>query len=164
MSALQSGSKAPDIKLPLVGGGTFSLADALSKARVALAFFKVSCPVCQYALPYFERFSRKLKGNGLTFLGVSQDNERDTVEFAKTFGVKFAIALDHPDRYPVSSAYGLTNVPTLFVVNGSGFIDHSIVSWSKRDMEALYKEFWDSKASGVPVFELDETVADFKAG
>jgi peroxiredoxin len=164
MSALKSGSKAPDVNLPLVGGGKFSLMDALSQGRVALAFFKASCPVCQYAFPYFERFSQKLKSKGLRFVGVSQDNERDTVEFAKEFGVTFPIALDRPDRYPVSSAYGLTNVPTLFVLNGAGFIDHSIVSWSKSDMEALYKEFWDSATAGVPIFGAAEKVADFKAG
>jgi peroxiredoxin len=164
MSALKSGSKASDVNLPLVGGGTFSLREALSEGRVALAFFKVSCPVCQYAFPYYERFSRKLKAKGLTFVGVSQDNERDTLDFAKEFGVTFPIALDRPDRYPVSSAYGLTNVPTLFVVNGAGFIDHSIVSWSRSDMEDLYKEFWDSATARVPIFEAGEKVADFKAG
>jgi peroxiredoxin len=164
MSVLKSGSKAPDIKLPLVGGAMFSLADELAKGRVALAFFKVSCPVCQYAFPYFERFSQKLRTKGLTFVGISQDIERDTVEFAKELGVTFPIALDRPDRYPVSAAYGLTNVPTLIVVNGAGFIDQSIVGWSKSDMEELYKEFWDSATARVPIFEPGEKVADFKAG
>jgi peroxiredoxin len=164
MSALNPGSKAPDVRLPLVNGGVFALTDALSKGRVALAFFKVSCPVCQYAFPYFERFSQKLKGRGITFIGVSQDNSRDTAEFAKIFGVTFPIALDQPDRYPISAAYGLTNVPTLIVVGENGVIEHSIVSWSKSEMEALYRGFWDSETAGSPIFLPGEKVAEFKPG
>jgi peroxiredoxin len=164
MSALNPGANAPDVRLPLVGGGVFSLADALSKGRVALAFFKVSCPVCQYAFPYFERFFQKLKGKNITFVGVSQDNARDTAEFAKMLGVTFPIALDPPDRYPVSAAYGLTNVPTLFVIGENGVVEHSIVSWSKRDMEELYREFGDSQTATSPIFLPGENVAEFKPG
>jgi peroxiredoxin len=164
MSALTPGSKAPDIRLPLLNGGVFSLADSLSKGRVALAFFKVSCPVCQYAFPYFERLNQKLKGKQITFIGVSQDSSRDTAEFAKAFGVTFPIALDQPDGYPVSGNYGLTNVPTLFVVGEDGALEETIVSWSKSDMEDLYRKFWDSQAAGSPLFQPGEKVADFRAG
>ncbi len=162
--ALDRGLKAPQVELPLLGGGKFSLAEALSKGRVALAFFKVSCPVCQYALPYYERLSQRLAAKGITFVGVSEDNARDTAEFAKEFGVSFPIALDPPDRYPVSAAYGLTNVPTLFVVGSTGTIEHSIVSWSKKELEELYREYLDSATAQAPLFQDSEMVAEFRAG
>ena len=55
MPALEAGIVAPDFILPTVDGKQVSLAQALKKGPVVLAFFKISCPVCQYAFPYFER-------------------------------------------------------------------------------------------------------------
>jgi len=162
--ALDRGKKAPEIELPLLGGGNFSLAESLSKGRVALAFFKVSCPVCQYAFPYYERLYKKLQAKDITFVGVSEDNARDTAMFTKEFGITFPIALDPPDRYPVSAAYGLTNVPTLIVVGSTGVVEHSIVSWSKKELEELYREYLDSATAQSPLFDHSETVADFRAG
>lgn len=164
MAALQPGTKAPAVELPLLGGGSFSLGNSLSKSSVALAFFKVSCPVCQYAFPYFDRMASLLNGKGLTFVGISQDTGADTRDFAKRFGVHFPIALDDTSRYPVSNAYGLTNVPTLFIVQEDGTISHTIVSWSKQDMEELFAGFRDSQNAKQKLFLAGEDVADFRAG
>lgn len=164
MAALKPGTKAPAVELPLLGGGTFSLGDSLSKGAVALAFFKVSCPVCQYAFPYFDRLASLLSGKGLNLIGISQDNGVDTKDFVKQFGVHFPIALDDVTRYPVSNAYGLTNVPTLFVIREDGTISHTILSWSKQDMETLFSEFRDSQNAKMKLFSPGENVADFRAG
>src|SRR5512147_559000 len=164
MAALKPGTKAPAVELPLLGGGTFSLGNSLSRGTVALAFFKVSCPVCQYAFPYFDRMANLLNGKGLTFVGVSQDSGVDTKDFAKRFGAHFPIALDDTIRYPVSNAYGLTNVPTVFVVQEDGTISHTIISWSREDMESLYAEFRDSQNATAKLFPPGESVAEFKAG
>jgi peroxiredoxin Q/BCP len=164
MAALKPGTTAPAIQLPLLGGRTFSLADLLSYGPVALAFFKVSCPVCQYSFPFFDRMATLLENKGLRFIGVSQNDAEQTAEFAKRFGVNFPLALDDPRRYAVSNAYGLTTVPTLFVVEEDGSISHSIVSWSKRDMESLYAEFRDSQNADLKLFPSSENVAEFKAG
>lgn len=164
MAALESGTKAPAVELPLLGGGTFSLGGSLSKGPVALAFFKVSCPVCQYSFPYFDRIAKLLHGKGLTFVGVSQDSGADTKDFAKQFGVHFPIALDDTARYLASNAYGLTTVPTLFVVQEDGTISHSIISWSREDMESLYAEFRDSQNATAKLFNPGEKIAEFKAG
>ncbi len=164
MLALKPGTKAPAVELPLLGGGTFSLGESLSKGAVALAFFKVSCPVCQYAFPFFDRMASLLNGKGLSFIGVSQDTGADTRDFAKSFGVHFPLALDDTSRYPVSNAYGLTSVPTLFVVQEDGTISHTIISWSKQDLEGLFAGFRDSQSANVNLFPPGENVADFRAG
>jgi peroxiredoxin len=53
MAALASGTKAPEFDLKTLEGKRFSFADELTHGPVVLAFFKVSCPTCQYALPFF---------------------------------------------------------------------------------------------------------------
>src|SRR3974390_1048629 len=117
MPALTAGKAAPDFTLPTLDGGSFSLHDALKRGPVVLAFFKISCPVCQLAFPYVERIQKAYKDKGVTVVGVSQNDRKDTALFVKEWGITFPVALDDPKKYPASNAYGLTNVPTVFYVS-----------------------------------------------
>src|SRR5438309_8650777 len=114
MAALNPGTTAPDFALPTMDGKRFSLPEALSRGPVVLAFFKISCPVCQYAFPFLERIYKAYRQNNVTFVGVSQDKERDAKAFVQEYGITFPVLLDDPNSYPVSNAYALTNVPTVF--------------------------------------------------
>jgi peroxiredoxin len=164
MSALMSGASAPDFKLPLVGGGEFSLRQALAKGPAVLVFFKISCPVCQYSLPYFDRLAQALAGKGVSVIAVSQDDEENTARFLRNFGVGLPTARDNERGYAVSAAYGLTNVPTAFEVAGDGKIAASIVGWSKAEVEEIYVRHLDHDAASLPLFKPGEQVADFRAG
>jgi len=121
MPALAVGKKAPDFTLPAMDGKSFSLREALTHGRVVAAFFKISCPVCQFAFPFLERIY-KAYGKNVTIIGVSQNTQKDTTAFIKEYGVTFPVLLDDTDSYPVSNAYGLTNVPTIFWVDPDGTI------------------------------------------
>lgn len=165
MAALTEGSRAPAVDLPLMGGGRFNLETALAAGPVVLTFFKISCPVCQYAFPYYDRLGRFLQGHGVSVIGISQDNEEATARFARDYGLTFPIALDELNRFPVSSAFGLTNVPTLFEVDQNGTIIAVSVGWSRGDVEALYaKHVAEGGVATAPLFQATETVADFRAG
>ena len=163
MAALVQGSKAPDFRLQLVGGGEFSLRDERAKSPVVLAFFKVSCPVCQWAFPLYDRLAQKLKGVGVTMIGVSQDDRESTLDFMRSFGVNFPVALDGRG-YIVSNAYGLTNVPTVFEVQQDGTIATSSVSWAREEIEAIYAKYAGSAGASAPLFDRKERIAEFKAG
>jgi len=52
MTALATGTKAPEFELKTLDGKKFSLRDELANGPVVLAFFKVSCPTCQYTFPF----------------------------------------------------------------------------------------------------------------
>ncbi len=69
MPALDAGVMAPDFTLPTVDGKQVSLKEALKKGPVLLAFFKVSCPVCQYAFPFFERVFESNRSDNVTRAG-----------------------------------------------------------------------------------------------
>jgi peroxiredoxin len=167
MSALQAGVRAPEMKLNYLDGRKFVLTEALKSGPVVAAFFKVSCPVCQYAFPYYERmFKAYGKSGRVTFVGISQDDAENTAAFNQQFGVTFPALLDlQKEKYPVSSAYGLTNVPTIFLISADGGIEFSCVSWSKPDMEELAGKLaeFNGAASG-PFFPAGEKVAEFKPG
>lgn len=137
MEALKTGVLAPDFDLQQLGRGEIQLSEALKRGPAVLAFFKVSCPVCQYAFPLLERVYQANKYAGITFLAISQDDPEKTKTFIKQFGITFPVALDSQPSYKVSNAYGLTNVPTIFYVAPSGEIEISSVGWSKRDIEQV---------------------------
>src|ERR1700741_4234558 len=101
MTALASGTRAPEFELKTLDGKKFSLSGALARGPVVLVFFKVSCPTCQYALPFYERLFKAYKNQHVTLVGVSQNDARDTLAFAKEFGVSFPLLLDDTRNYPV---------------------------------------------------------------
>ena len=165
MPALAVGKTAPDFTLRSLEGKTFSLKDALSHSPVVLAFFKVSCPTCQYAFPFYERLFQAYKNKHVTLVGIAQNNAEETAEFAKEFGITFPLLLEDTISYPVSNAYGLTNVPTLFWIGTDGTIEISSVGWLKPDFELINRRMAEAGAiAAAPMFRPSEDVRDFRAG
>jgi len=173
MAALPAGTKAPDFSLPVVfsgkdggkDGGKFSLHDALKQGPVLAAFFKVSCPVCQYTFPYLERLHKAHGNKKITIVGISQDNQRDTAAFLKEYGVTFRTLLDDPNGYDVSNAYGLTNVPTLFLIGQDGQIEITSVGWVKHEVEDVNRKLSAAQqTTPPPIFQPADDVRDYRPG
>lgn len=165
MPALLAGKAAPQFQLNTLDGKPFALKDALERGAVVLVFFKVSCPTCQYALPFYDRLFKAYKNQHVTLVGVSQNDAKDTAAFAGQFGVTFPLLLDDTRSYPVSNAYGLTNVPTTFWIASDGEIEVSSVSWLKADFEAINRKMAEAgHIAAAPLFQPGEAVQDFRAG
>src|SRR5580693_5607740 len=111
MTHIVAGNTAPGFSLRDSNGKDYSLSVLLEKGPVVAAFFKVSCPVCQYTFPFLERLHQRY-GKTTTFLSISQDDSKATKKFTDQYAVTFPMPLDESAKnYPVSNAYGLTNVP-----------------------------------------------------
>jgi cytochrome c biogenesis protein CcmG/thiol:disulfide interchange protein DsbE len=165
MAALTAGTKAPDFELKAMDGRRFVLSEELARGPVVLAFFKVSCPVCQYAFPFLERLERAYGHQGVRIIGVSQNDPKKTAAFSKEFGVTFPVLLDDPESYPASNAYGLTNVPTLFWIAQDGEIEVSSVGWVKADFEQVNRKIAEARSiAPASLFKPGEDVRDFRAG
>lgn len=164
MEALAAGTQAPPFTLKDMGGKAYSLPEALKQGPVLLAFFKVSCPVCQFTFPFIERLHQAVKGNGkLHIWGVSQDDARDTRSYAREYACTFPMLIDEAG-YPVSNQYGLTNVPTLFLVKPDGAIQVSSVGFARQDIEAVAAEYGRLAGQRITVFQPSDNVPDFKPG
>lgn len=150
------GDNAPDFQLDDTFGGQKALKDLIANKPALLAFYKVSCPVCQYTLPFLERLS---KSDNVDVIAISQDDLKATEKFRAEFGVTFTTLLD-PSKsgYPASNAYGIAHVPSLFLVQPDGEISMSGEGFSKRDLEAI------GKMAGVEPFHPDERIPEFRAG
>lgn len=165
MAALTAGTSAPDFKLQTVDGKQFSLRDALAKGPAVAAFFKISCPVCQYAFPFLERIYEAHGGKNVTIVGVSQNEKKDTAAFMKEYGITFPILLDDTKTYPVSNAYGLTNVPSIFWIGQDGEIEISSVGWDKKEIEEINRKAAEINGQGPQtIFMSNEQVPDHRPG
>ena len=119
---------------------------------VLLAFFKISCPTCQFTFPYLERMADKVP-----ILGISQDNPEATAEFRRAFGLTFPILIDQP-RYPISNSFALSHVPSLFLVEADRRISRSVTGFSRQDLEEIGNRF------GAVPFREGDRVPQFKPG
>jgi hypothetical protein len=54
--------------MPLLDGGETTLRDLISNGPALLAFFKVSCPVCQMTLPFLDRIEALLDSEEAGFV------------------------------------------------------------------------------------------------
>lgn len=164
MTTISTGQKAPDFSLKGTDGTEYSLHFLLERGPVFVSFFKVSCPVCQFTFPFLERLYKRLAGNNATFFGISQDTVRLTKEFADEYGVTFPIVIDAAG-YPASNAYGLTNVPTSFLIDADGTVKIACLGFNKKNLEAIAAELSElQKIPPASLFRSDESVPDNRPG
>jgi peroxiredoxin len=164
MTTIVAGQTAPDFSLKSTDGTEYSLPKLLERGPVFISFFKVSCPVCQFTFPFLERIYKRCGGKDVTFIGISQDNPRATKEFADEYGVTFPMLLD-TEGYPASNAYGLTNVPTGFLIETDGSVKIASMGFNKKDLEAVAAEL--SERNKIPLsvlFRPDESVPTNRPG
>src|SRR5208283_439060 len=164
LTTIDAGHTAPGFTLKSLDGKEYSLAKLLEKGPVVVAFFKISCPVCQFTLPFIQRIDERYAGDGATVLSVSQDDARSTKEFNREYGVTMPTPLDDPG-YPVSNAYGLTNVPTIFLIEPGGKVQVSCMGFDKAELEKIGMELsMRRKMKAAPLFRPDEIVPDQRPG
>lgn len=152
---LAPGSPVPALSPAGLDGGNLSLAAVAGPAL--LAFFKVSCPTCQFTFPYLERIAGS--ASGLSIAGISQDSATASGDFARAFGLTFPIYLDESKAgYPASNAFRITHVPSLFLVE-DGRISEAVSGFSRVDLENIARRF-----GAAPLFGPGEKVPDFRPG
>jgi len=164
LTTIATGQSAPLFALPDLQGKEHRLADALKKGPVVLAFYKISCPVCQYALPFLERIHEAYGNDRVSFWGISQDDSRDTREFCEEYGLTFPTLVDG-EGYPTSNQYGLTNVPTVLMIESSGKVVSSGHGFDREQLLAISAHLGKQLSrTAAPVFHPDENVPDYKPG
>jgi peroxiredoxin len=164
LTTIEIGQPAPGFSLKALDGKEYSLGSLLERGPVVLAFFKNSCPVCQFTFPFLQRLFERYGSASVSFLGISQDDPRSAREFTQEYGVKFPTLIDE-HGYPVSNAYGLTNVPTIFLVGPDGSVRVQCMGFSKSHLEKIAAVLAQHRAlRPAPLFCGDEVVPDYKPG
>ncbi len=164
MTKVLADHQAPNFALNGTNGQPFALGEALKKGPVVAAFFKITCPVCQFTFPFLERLYKAYGGGQVSFVGISQDDARDTKEFCAEFGVSFPALLDE-DGYPVSNQYELTTVPTVLLIATDGKVQVSSMGFVKADLEKISSELGSYLGQApATLFRPGEVVPESKPG
>src|SRR5262249_44994125 len=166
MTHIVAGNVAPNFSLKSLDSKEFSLSAALEKGPVLLAFFKIGCPVCQFTFPFLERLYQRYKNPSLNMVGISQNGSEKTAAFNKEYGVTFPVLLDPEEkRYIVSNAYGITMVPTIFLVDTDGSVLVSSMGFVKSDIEFIANQLAErAKITKAPLFQPSDSVPTNRPG
>jgi peroxiredoxin len=166
MTHVNAGQAAPGFSLKGLDGNSYSLEELRRRGPALAAFFKISCPVCQFTFPFLQRLHERYGSVDVTILGISQDDAKATASFAKQYGITFPIALDDKEKaYPASNAYGLTSVPTIFLIDPEGSVRVSSMGFVKADLEKIAATLAERrKIAPAALFRANESVPANRPG
>lgn len=120
-SGPELGEAAPDLALPLLGGGETRLAELRGQV-VVLDFWATWCPPCVDSLPSLGRVAREFEDQGLVTLAVNGDEgpnrEQKVQAFVRAMGLAdLPVALDDGRA---AGALRVRALPTLVVLDREG--------------------------------------------
>jgi peroxiredoxin len=151
MAALEIGTVAPPFRLEDLEGKTHSLDELRKGDLLLLVFYHSECPTCGLSMPFIGNLDRGVRSERVKIWGISQDGTKETVKFAEIKGLEMPIHID-ADPYPVSQAYGLTNVPTLFLIDSRQTILDQRVGFTRDDFVRLARVV--AKHAGLPAPDI----------
>ena len=154
---LLPGTKAPDFQLTALSGEPWSLAAARASGPVAVVFFKIGCPTCQFTFPFLNRLATG-DGSKLRFVAISQDDAAGTGQFLERFATGIPTLLDDGAGYPTCKAFEITHVPSVFLIEEDGTISAAANGFHKQMMEDL------GARAGVEPFHAGEEIPEMRPG
>jgi thiol-disulfide isomerase/thioredoxin len=114
------GSTAPQIALPVVGGGTSDLQGQRGKV-VLLNFWATWCGPCRAEMPALQQLADDLNGVPFTLYSVNLQEDAPTIgPFARELGLHLPVLLDEDGD--VTRAFGVRALPATFLVDRQGVL------------------------------------------
>ncbi len=147
---IAAGTTAPSFTLPDAMTGE-AVTDPWHGGRTVVAFFKVTCPVCKMVAPKLTALAE----GGARVVAVGEDPSAALQRYATEEGQRVQ-TVSEASPYVVSDAYGISTVPTLFLVEPDGTVAEAIGGWDRDRWNAVAAAFGASAisddADGLPVF------------
>jgi cytochrome c biogenesis protein CcmG/thiol:disulfide interchange protein DsbE len=116
----QTGSPAPQIALPIVGGGTSDLTAHRGKV-VLLNFWATWCEPCKAEMPALQQLADELRDRPFILYSIDLQEDAPQVEaFQRQYGLRLNALLD--ENGDVVRAYGVRALPSTFVIDKQGVL------------------------------------------
>jgi len=129
-SSVFAAQKSVDFTLPSIDGGEVTLSSFKGK-KVLIDFFATWCPPCRKELKEINEIVNEYKDGMFQILCVSVDNDMATVsKFMKKNDYKMKTLFDDKN---IAGQYGVTGVPTVFLVDEKGDITWSNVGYTSKE-------------------------------
>jgi peroxiredoxin len=121
-AATAVGTIAPDFTLSDLSGQAYRLSSLKGKV-VLLEFWATWCPPCQASAPELNRLVETFAGKEFVLLAVSVDEGSDAADKLREFGrEKNALYPIMHDSGKVADMYGISSIPSLFLIDREGVI------------------------------------------
>jgi len=115
-----TGAPAPQIALPVVGGGTSNLAGEKGKV-VLLNFWATWCEPCKSEMPALQRLADELRDRPFRLYSVDlQEDAQDVEAFQRQYNLHLYAVLD--SEGDAVRAYGVRALPSTFLVDQRGIL------------------------------------------
>jgi cytochrome c biogenesis protein CcmG/thiol:disulfide interchange protein DsbE len=115
------GAPAPQIALPLLGGGTSSLASERGKV-VLVNFWATWCEPCKTEMPGLQQLVNDLHDQPFVMYSVDLQEDSTTIEaFLQQYDLRLQqVVLDEDGN--VTRAYGVRGLPATFLIDRQGVL------------------------------------------
>ncbi len=136
------GNPAPAFTVTAVknGRGTVTLKDLRGKV-VLIDFWGTFCGPCKKSFPRLQELQARYGANGLTILGISEDEPEDKGKipgFADVYGAKFTLGWDEDKS--IARSFGVDAMPSSFVVDQRGIVRFANATYHDGDEAKVEKE------------------------
>jgi peroxiredoxin len=159
---LEVNQTAPDFTLPLFGNGQEHFYETAAQQNSVLLFYKFSCDTSRFTFPYLQKIYERYS-DSFYFRAIAQDNAEPTAQFREELGITMPTLLD-VKPYPVSRAYSIHTVPSIFFVNPGRKVRLSSYGFVRQDILNLADLL--AEKSGLPQLDVFESaeVPEIKPG
>lgn len=161
----------PSLRVPLVGGSTFDLANESPEFATMLVFYRgLHCPICATYLKELERLTPEFNDKGVTTLALSSDDADRAEEFATkiradNLRVGHSLSLSNAKEWGlyISEGRGTTSIgieepakfsePGLFLIKPDGTLYYGNVQtmpFARPDFKPLLGALDFVKANNYP--------------
>jgi len=132
---LTTGEPTPAFTLERLTGGSLHFPDELRCKVVAIRFWADWCPFCEGEMRDLEPIYRRHRDEGLVILAINVRQDRDrAAAFVEKLGIDYEVLLDSDGE--TARSYGVTGLPTTFLLDHDGRLHARIVGESTPDLFA----------------------------
>lgn len=161
--------KTPQLSLPMLGGGTFDLANDGSERGTVVCFYRgLHCPLCANYLTELEKLTPEFAKRGVKTIAISSDGEERTKDMADKisakelrFGYDLTLTKAREWGLYISTSRGKTSIgieePALFSEPGLFLVspDQSLYYMSVQTMPFVRPHF--SELLGAMDFAIEKS-------
>jgi cytochrome c biogenesis protein CcmG, thiol:disulfide interchange protein DsbE len=135
------GAPAPQIALPVVGGGTSDLAAERGKV-VLVNFWATWCEPCKAEMPGLQQLAQELRDQPFRLYSVDLQEDADQIQaFQAQYGLSLYAVMDQDGE--AVRAYGVRALPSTFLIDQRGILKlQRLGPLATGGAETMWSEPW----------------------
>jgi thiol-disulfide isomerase/thioredoxin len=129
------GMPVPDVKLPLLAGGTSMDLAQLRGKVVYLDFWASWCGPCRQSLPELERLRTKYAQHFEVYAVNLDEKPADGLKFLEKYPVSYPVVSDAAARFP--EMFGIKGMPTSYLIDREGNLRYMHEGYRDGDAQKI---------------------------